>query len=254
MTDFSLFVRHCRQGLLGQDSDTLHRGPGYTAFVGNFISVLDWDHDPAGFEEIAQSLIALATKRKAYVYWRFYDCERNEELLSAISAQGFFRYQPLQLLKFDLADAAKDPPSSDLLQFSTVTTLQDAADLVSIWNRVWPGSYRARIEDLERQLDQTRSRKYLARTFDGLPVAAGALRMNEAPVTILQGGATIPEYRSRGAFSGLVAHRLAISAMAGKVLAFVEAVPDSLPILEKLGFRRVEAGETWIFDARQNHP
>jgi GNAT superfamily N-acetyltransferase len=52
----------------------------------------------------------------------------------------------------------------------------------------------------------------------------------------LWGGGTLPEWRGRGVFRALVAHRARLAADRGFRYLQVDATPDSRPILERLGF------------------
>jgi XTP/dITP diphosphohydrolase len=85
--------------------------------------------------------------------------------------------------------------------------------------------------------------QFLAR-LDGEPVATGTVLF--APVgAFLAGAATIPEARGRGAFRALVHARWEEAVRRGTPFLAVDAGPQSRPVLERLGFRRV--GETESF-------
>jgi GNAT superfamily N-acetyltransferase len=70
------------------------------------------------------------------------------------------------------------------------------------------------------------------------PVATGALAMHNG-VALLAGGATIPEWRRRGAQRALLEHRLACATAAGCDLAMMGAAPGSASQrnAERQGFR-----------------
>jgi hypothetical protein len=78
---------------------------------------------------------------------------------------------------------------------------------------------------------------YLA-YIDGEPVARGSASFGEHGVT-LNGGSTLPEARSRGAYRALVAARWADAVARGLPLLVTQASPHSHPILARLGFREV---------------
>ena len=67
------------------------------------------------------------------------------------------------------------------------------------------------------------------RRLDPLPGARGSF-------ATLQGGATLPEWRSRGVYRALVARRAVLAAERGCEYLQVDASDDSRPILERLGF------------------
>lgn len=62
--------------------------------------------------------------------------------------------------------------------------------------------------------------------IEGRPVATGALATHNG-VALLAGGATIPEWRNRGAQRGLLEHRLQCAAALGCDLAMMGAAPGS---------------------------
>jgi len=74
--------------------------------------------------------------------------------------------------------------------------------------------------------------------IEGRPVATGALAMHGG-VALLAGGATIPEWRNRGAQRALLEHRLSCAAKAGCDLAMMGAAPGSASQrnAERQGFR-----------------
>jgi GNAT superfamily N-acetyltransferase len=57
----------------------------------------------------------------------------------------------------------------------------------------------------------------------------------------LFGGVTLPEYRGRGLYRATVAKRAELARERGYRLLFVDALPTSRPILERLGFVRLTA-------------
>jgi GNAT superfamily N-acetyltransferase len=74
--------------------------------------------------------------------------------------------------------------------------------------------------------------------IEGRPVATGALAMHNG-VALLAGGATLPEWRRRGAQRALLEHRLACAAALGCDLAMMGAAPGSASQrnAERQGFR-----------------
>lgn len=80
--------------------------------------------------------------------------------------------------------------------------------------------------------------------IDGEPVAAATALFARVGV-FLGGAATLPEMRGRGAFRALVHARWEEAVRRGTPFLAVDAGPQSRPVLERLGFRRV--GETESF-------
>ena len=78
-------------------------------------------------------------------------------------------------------------------------------------------------------------------------VAAGRVEFHAGTeFASLWGGGTLAAWRGRGIFRSLVAHRAALAAERGFRYLQVDALPDSRPILKRLGF--VELATTTPFE------
>ena len=86
---------------------------------------------------------------------------------------------------------------------------------------------------------------------DGQPVSIGRLYTHPDSVFGgLYGGATLQAYRGRGFYRALVAARARDAAELGARYLLVDALPTSLPILERMGFQRVT--DTWPCEWRRS--
>ncbi|MEC7947689.1 MAG: hypothetical protein VX265_08990 [Myxococcota bacterium] len=107
-----------------------------------------------------------------------------------------------------------------------------------------------RIADELAQLTRPRARVHRFVAYDastGTPMASGGLNtFPDLGVGFLWGGGTIPAYRRRGAYRGLVAARMARAAVVGCELVGVYAREGtSDPIMAALGFSRFGTMLTW---------
>jgi hypothetical protein len=97
------------------------------------------------------------------------------------------------------------------------------------------------LEDAARNFESWESSPhsllYVAR-LDGEPVAAGRATFADAGA-VLNGGATLPEARGRGAYRALVAARWDEAVRRGTPALITQAGAMSRPILARLGFREV---------------
>jgi hypothetical protein len=72
---------------------------------------------------------------------------------------------------------------------------------------------------------------------DGEPVSGGRVDLDPGvDFAGLFGGVTVPEYRCRGLYRATVARRAELARQAGYGWLYVDALPTSRPILERLGF------------------
>jgi len=77
---------------------------------------------------------------------------------------------------------------------------------------------------------------------DGKAVSGGRIDFEkDTDFAGLFGGVTLPEYRGRGLYRATVAKRAELARERGYRLLFVDALPTSRPILERLGFVRLTA-------------
>jgi GNAT superfamily N-acetyltransferase len=77
---------------------------------------------------------------------------------------------------------------------------------------------------------------------DGKPVSGGRVDLDPGvEFAGLFGGVTLPEYRRRGLYRATVARRAALARERGYRWLYVDALPTSRPILERLGFVRLTA-------------
>jgi GNAT superfamily N-acetyltransferase len=92
---------------------------------------------------------------------------------------------------------------------------------------------------------------YLAYVEDRIhPVAfADSIFLPEQPIAIMQGAATLPEYRGRGIYSTLLARRLEDARNSGMQGAVIQAVRStSAAIVAKLGFEEVCSLQLYSWD------
>jgi len=92
-------------------------------------------------------------------------------------------------------------------------------------------------EEIESSGSRGQSQRYLAR-IDGADVATATATFTPHGV-VLNAGSTLPEARGRGAYRALVRARWDDAVAAGTPVLITQAGRMSLPILERLGFRKV---------------
>jgi GNAT superfamily N-acetyltransferase len=85
---------------------------------------------------------------------------------------------------------------------------------------------------------------------DGLPASGGRVDVHpDVEFAGLFGGVTLPEYRGRGLYRATVARRAEIARERGYRWLYVDALPTSRPILERLGFVRLTTTTPFTFPA-----
>ncbi|HET8529365.1 MAG TPA: GNAT family N-acetyltransferase [Gaiellaceae bacterium] len=83
---------------------------------------------------------------------------------------------------------------------------------------------------------------------DGRPVSGGRVDLDpDTEFAGLFGGVTLPEHRGRGLYRATVLERARIARGRGYRYLYVDALPTSRPILERLGFTAITTTTPWTF-------
>jgi len=84
--------------------------------------------------------------------------------------------------------------------------------------------------------------------IDGKPVSSGRVDLDpDTEFAGLYGGVTLPEYRGRGLYRATVLKRAEIARERGYRWLFVDALPTSRPILERIGFTQLTTTTPYVF-------
>jgi hypothetical protein len=148
------------------------------------------------------------------------------------------RVTELQGLYAETADSTLHVPAGVTVEQAGLHNLDDYATASNAgWSQAGEQAERIR---KEMHADFSRGnlgyRGYLAR-YEGRPAATGMCRIVNG-AGYFYGGSTSPELRSKGAYRGLVAHRIRLLQQEGIPLAFILArKATSAPICRSLGFK-----------------
>jgi GNAT superfamily N-acetyltransferase len=83
--------------------------------------------------------------------------------------------------------------------------------------------------------------------IDGQPVSGGRVDLDPGvEFAGLFGGVTLPEFRGRGLYRATVARRAELARDAGYRWLYVDALPTSRPILERLGFVKLTTTTPYV--------
>lgn len=144
----------------------------------------------------------------------------------------------------EIADLDVRVALPDGVQLRPVTDAPSAAALVAAAEEAFDEQYEGLGERLLALMaSQPSSVAAVVAMAGERPIACGRIRL---PATgdfaSLWGGGTVPDWRRRGVFRALVAHRAAIARDRGFRYLQVDAAAASRPILQRLGF--VELAKT----------
>jgi ribosomal protein S18 acetylase RimI-like enzyme len=202
-------------------------------------------------EATADDVIAEQVKRFADVCdeweWKHYSYDSPADLPRRLVAAGLTPQPEEALLVADVADLALDLPTPTRVVLRPVVAESEVAALVSLHDAVFGVDHTAVGEAIRRGLARHPSTVAAVVAWAGdAPVAAARVEFHYgSDFASLWGGGTLPDWRGRGVFRSMVAHRAAEAAARGFRYLQVDASEDSQPILERLGF--VELARTTPF-------
>jgi GNAT superfamily N-acetyltransferase len=190
-------------------------------------------------EADADAVIAAETARDVpYLEWKHYSGDRPADLPERLAAAGLTPEGAETVLVADLDELDLSDPAPDGIRIATVEDEAGVDALVAVQEEVFgevhPGTRTALLTSLP--LDPRPVEAVVAWAGER-PVSAGRTEFSAGrDFAGLFGGGTAADWRGRGVFRALVAHRAARARQRGVRYLYVDAVPMSRPIFERLGF------------------
>ena len=199
--------------------DNLYVGKGWSAVL--------WRPDDGEVEP----LIARMRQVPGHVEWKYYSHD-GPELRERLLAAGL---EPEDEETVVVAEAASiAPPPED------VELREDPDALLDLAQRVFGRSHGSFPQNAVP----------VVAYVDGEPVSSGRVDLDPGvEFAGLFGGVTLPEFRGRGLYRATVARRAELARAAGYRWLYVDALPTSRPILERLGFVAITTTTPFVFPA-----
>jgi hypothetical protein len=196
--------------------------------------------------------------------WKLFDHdqptpERHAALAAALGRHGFSPGEweaALVAPAVALAGALAETVPPEGIAFRRLADPDGLAPLDEIQAAVWGAEAHAHwlpSRDLGAELRAAPDRLaiFLAETADAdeaRSVSAAWIRFNpESAFAGLWGGSTHPGFRQRGIYRTLLALRAREAMARGCETLYVDATPDSRPILERLGFALLTGSRPWVW-------
>ena len=169
-----------------------------------------------------EPLVARMGELPDRVEWKYYSHD-GPELREKLLAAGLEPEDEETVLVAEAASIAPPPPEVDLRE--------DAEAFVEL---------AARIFGRSQGTGFLPNPSPVVAYVDDQPVSGGRVDLEpDVEFAGLFGGVTLPEYRGRGLYRATVARRAEIARERGYRYLYVDALPTSRPILERLGFVRL---------------
>ena len=206
------------------------------AVDGSWVSVLWSDLSDADADAVIQA--ELARWEVPYLEWKHYSGDRPADLPARLVGAGLTPEGPETVLVGDLAELELPEPPVDGVRVATVDDEAGVDALLrshlEVFGDVHPGTAPALRAALTRR---PRPVEAVVAWAGERPVAAARIEFAEgSDFAGLFGGGTAADWRGRGIFRALVARRAARARERRVRYLYVDAVPMSRPIFERLGF------------------
>ncbi len=167
--------------------------------------------------------------------WKAYSHDHPPDLVQRLAAHGFDLDETEAIMVLDV----RDPPAALLAPTPNIKRLHQLDDLRDVAAvKLQLGDDRS-LERLAYGMEQTPDylSVYVAYA-ENIPAACGWIRFPAAsPFASLWGGSTVPDLRTRGFYTALLAARVQEARARGWRYVTIDAGHMSRPIVEKRGFR-----------------
>jgi GNAT superfamily N-acetyltransferase len=205
--------------------------------------------DGAELDELIARQVRFFAERDSEFEWKYYGHDLPADLPDRLLAAGFEPEERETVVIAAIADLDLDSPPPEGVQIREVTEWPDFERIGRMEEAVWGGDEGKWMEWIyeERVADPERLRVFAAEAGDEV-VSAGWIRFpSGTEFGTFWGGSTLPEWRGRGIYRSLVAHRARLAAERGCRYLETDASDDSRPILERLGFVPVTTTTPYVW-------
>jgi GNAT superfamily N-acetyltransferase len=180
--------------------------------------------------------------------WKFHGHDLPADLPDHLRAAGLVPEEKETVVIGRVDAVAADPTVPDGVDIREVGGPDDFARIQQLEESVWDSDH-SWVYDLaeERAADPEGLRIFVAEAGDHVVCAAWVRFPSNTEFVTYWGGATLPDWRGRGIYRALVAHRAKLAAERGRRYIEVDASDDSRPILERLGFVAVTTTTPYVW-------
>jgi len=187
--------------------------------------------------------------RGEHFEWKLHGHDLPRGLPWRLRAAGFVPDPEESVLVAEVAEIAREATPPRDVSLRETTSAEDIARIAGLQERIWGGDCSWLVEMLGERLALDPDSLCIAiAEAGGECVAAGWLRLErETPFARLNGGSTLKQWRGRGIYRALVAHRAMTATARGYRYLTVDASAESRPILERLGFVAITSTTPYIW-------
>jgi GNAT superfamily N-acetyltransferase len=198
---------------------------------------------------IAEQVDCFAARREKFE-WKLYDYDRPPDLARRLLAAGFVAEGEELLMVAEVSAVPAEAALPSGVRLLPVTDPAGVGLLIEVHERVFGTDHSRLRRSLLAQLRDCPEVTAMVVAMAGdEPVCSARIEfLPGASFASLRGGGTLPAWRGRGIYRALVAYRAQLAAARGYRYLYVDASPDSQPILARLEFSRLARTTPYIWD------
>lgn len=222
-------------------------------------SYISWSQlTPENADAAIESQVSYFRDKSIRFEWVVYTQDQPADLGARLEAHGFIKSDdPGAVMVAHLQDLPPEIWNLDTSLVKRVTSPEEIDAVIDMENEVWKMDLSRVGRSLKRDLQKTPQKVSIFVIFDGTQVVSAAWSFYLVPEVFvgLYGGSTRVEYRRRGYYHTLLAARAREARERGYSYLYVDAGPESQPILSSLGFQclGVATCYDWIPEPEQVH-
>ena len=209
-------------------------------------------HADADADAVIAAQVAYFAARGEKFEWKLYDYDRPADLGARLLAAGFGAEdeESLMVTEVSAAPTRVDVPAG--VRLLPVTDEAGVGLLTDVHERVFgTDASRLRRSLLAQVRDHPEAVAMAVAMAGDQPVCSARIEfLPGTSFASLWGGGTLPEWRGQGIYRALIAYRARLAAARGYRYLYVDASPDSRPILARLGFSRLARTTPYVWDPR----
>ncbi|MEU6386122.1 GNAT family N-acetyltransferase [Streptomyces bauhiniae] len=205
--------------------------------------------DAAGADRAIEEQIAYFTGLGLDFEWKLYGHDGPEDLGERLSSAGFRAEDPETLMAGEIARLALEERLPDGVRLVRAADAVGVGLVVAVHERVFGTDGTALREHLLARLAAGPGTVLAVVALAGEePVASARLELVPGgDFAGLWGGGTVEEWRGRGLYRALVAHRARVAAAHGCRHVQVDASAMSRPVLERLGLHALTTTTPYLY-------
>ena len=208
--------------------------------------------DDADADAMIAAQVAYFAARDETFEWKLYDYDRPPDLDRRLRAAGFAAEDEESLMVTEVSSvpAQADLPSG--LRLLPVTDEAGVSLLTDVHERVFgTDSSRLRRSLLAQLRDRPEAVAMVVAMAGDQPVCSARIEfVPGSSFASLWGGGTLAGWRGQGIYRALIAYRARLAAARGYRYLYVDATPDSQPILARIGFSRLARTTPYVWEPR----